>query len=244
MTSMKICAISDTHGYTFEVPPCDVFCHCGDWSPTDIQDDFVRMQDWLEEFLKHLCRIPCKHVVLIAGNHDMCMESMMLCHAFKDMQYHLGLTTTVIENGYPKHVVKVHYLNRDSIILDGVKFWGSPVTHQVNQYIKRWAFETNSPTYEIPDDADIILTHQPPSGNGLGNTYWKQNRPSKRLGSDELKEAVWNSHAKLLLCGHTHTGNHNLTTLNNVAKTKACNVSMLDEQYEVRYPVAEFYLEV
>ena len=55
---------------------------------------------------------------------------------------------------------------------------------------------------------------------------------------------MWNSHAKLLLCGHIHTGNHNLTTLNSVAKTKACNVSMLDEQYKVRYPVAEFYLEV
>lgn len=188
--------------------------------------------------------LPCKHVVLIAGNHDLCMESMMLCHAFKDMQYHLGLTTTVIENGYPKHISKVHYLNRDSIILDGVKFWGSPVTRQVNRHTKRWAFETNSPTYEIPDDADILLTHQPPSCNGLGNTYWKQLAPSKRFGSDKLKEAVWSSNAKLLLCGHIHTGNHKLTTLNNVAKTKACNVSMLDEQYEIRYPVAEFSLEV
>ena len=35
-----------------------------------------------------------------------------------------------------------------------------------------------------------------------------------------------------------------LTTLNNVYKTKACNVSMLDEQYEVRYPVTELNLEV
>ena len=82
------------------------------------------MQEWLECFIKHLCGLPCKNVVIISGNHDMCMESVMLCHAFKDMQYHLGLTTTVIESGYPKHVVKVHYLNRDSIILDGVKFWG------------------------------------------------------------------------------------------------------------------------
>ena len=188
--------------------------------------------------------LPCKHVVIIAGNHDLCMESMMLCHAFKDMQYNLGLITTVIEDGYPKHISKLHYLNQDSIILDGVKFWGSPITRQVNRHIKRWAFETNSPTYEIPDDADILLTHQPPSCNGLGNTYWKQNRPSERLGSDELKEAVWNSHAKLLLCGHIHTGNHNLTTLNNVAKTKACNVSMLNEQYEARYPVTEVCLKV
>lgn len=97
---------------------------------------------------------------------------------------------------------------------------------------------------DIHDDADILLTHQPPSCNGLGNTYWKQSVHSKRLGSDKLKETVWNSNAKLLLCGHIHTGNHKLTTLNNVAKTKACNVSMLDEQYEVRYPVAEFSLEV
>ena len=58
MTTMKICATSDTHGHPFEIPECDVFCHCGDWSPLDIQDDFVRMQDWLEEFLKHLCGLP------------------------------------------------------------------------------------------------------------------------------------------------------------------------------------------
>ena len=160
MTTMKICATSDTHGYPFEIPECDVFCHCGDWSPLDIQDDFVRMQEWLECFIKHLCMLPCKHVVIVAGNHDLCMESMMLCHAFKDMQYHLGLTTTVVEDGYPKHIAKVHYLNRDSIILDGVKFWGSPVTRQVNRHIKRWAFEVNAPSYEIPEDADILLTKE------------------------------------------------------------------------------------
>ena len=118
------------------------------------------MQEWLEGFIKHLCMLPCKRVVIIAGNHDMCMESMMLCHVFTDMQYHLGLTTTVIENGYPKHVVKVHYLNQDSIILDGVKFWGSPVTRQWKRYPKIRAFDTKYPTYEIPDDADIILTKE------------------------------------------------------------------------------------
>ena len=53
MTTMKICATSDTHGHPFEIPACDVFCHCGDWSPLDIQDDFVRMQEWLECFIKH-----------------------------------------------------------------------------------------------------------------------------------------------------------------------------------------------
>ena len=31
--AIQLCALSDTHGFDFGIPPCDIFCHCGDWSP-------------------------------------------------------------------------------------------------------------------------------------------------------------------------------------------------------------------
>lgn len=238
--TLRFCSTSDTHGCRFDVPPCDFFCHCGDWSPLNFQGDFIRMQSWLDEFITYLCNIPCRYVVIIAGNHDLIMESLLGKDIFRNTQYRLGLTRTVFDEvGIPVQECKVHYLNRESVTLDGVTFWGSPVTKQINRYVKRWAFETNNPSYEIPSNADVVLTHQPPSCNGLGNTYWKQSTPSKRLGSDELRDAVYSSAAKLLMCGHIHTGNHKMTSLNNESKTRVCNVSYLDEDYEVAYPVTE-----
>lgn len=235
---MKICALSDTHGYDFTIPKCDVFCHCGDWSPLRIQDDFIAMQTWLEDFIMKLCSLPCKHVIIIAGNHDLCMESVTYRNFFSDTQMKLGMYSTEInqETGISETKTKVIYLNRDSVILNGIKFWGSPVTKQICRSHKYWAFETNTPTYDIPSDADVVLTHQPPTCNGLGNTYWKQSEPSKRLGCKALTEALTASNAKLFLCGHIHTGNHAISTLKNDVGTKACNVSMLDENYDITYP--------
>lgn len=243
--TLKICATSDTHGNPIVIPECDFFCHCGDWSPLYLQDNFVRMQSWLDAFITNLCQLPCRYVVIIAGNHDLIMESMLGKDIFRNTQYRLGLTRTALDSdGIPVQECKVHYLNRDSVTLDGVTLWGSPVTRQINRAVKRWAFETNHPSYDIPSKADIVLTHQPPSCNGLGNTYWKQSTPSKRLGSDELRDAVYGSNAKLLMCGHIHTGNHKMTSLNNEAKTRVCNVSYLDEDYEIAYPVTELNLSL
>lgn len=234
MNSLKICATSDTHGNKFQIPPCDVFCHCGDWSPLHLQSDMICMQEWLEEFVTSLCSLPCKYVVIIAGNHDLIMQSMLGKNIFQSIQYRLGLTTTFVgDDGLPKTVCKVHYLDRDSVKLDGWTFWGSPVTKQFSRFTKRWAFETHLPAYDIPDDVDVILTHQPSDYGGLGNTYWRKRQKSKRLGSKTLTEAVLKTNAKLHLCGHIHTGNHDGVIYKNQAQTFGCNVSMLDEDYQV-----------
>ena len=136
----------------------------------------------------------------------------------------------------------MHYLNRTSVGLDGVRFWGSPVTKQINRYRKYWAFETNTPRYDIPEDTEVILTHHPSDYKGLGNTHWRMPEPSKRLGVKSLTDAVLKTKAKMHLCGHIHTGNHSPVVYMNEAQTIGCNVSMLDENYCVAYDPFQFVL--
>ena len=232
---VHICALSDTHGQDFTIPMCDIFCHCGDWSPLYIQGDFAQMYLWVDSFVETLYNLPCRYVVIIAGNHDLIMESETAANLFDEIQEKLGLIKHYIDdNGERRTEKKIHYLNCHSVKLMGVKFWGSPVTKQINRYRKYWAFETNTPSYDIPTDTDVILTHQPPELNGLGNVRWGICEPSEPLGSMHLTEAVSKTRAQYHFCGHIHTGNHSECRYPN-GITVGVNVSILDEDYEKAY---------
>ena len=232
--TIRLCALSDTHGLEFTIPKCDIFCHCGDWSPLMYQSNFEAMYDWLDYFVNTLLHLPCKYVVIIAGNHDLIMESEMAKSVFDDIQERQGSVRKYKnEQGILKIDKKIHYLERSSVGLMGLNFWGSPVTQQVNRYRKYWAFETNKPSFEIPSDADIVLTHQPPELNGLGNVLWGIQEPSEPLGCKALTDAVMQTQAKYHFCGHIHTGNHEACRYPN--RTIGVNVSMLDEGYEAQY---------
>ena len=220
----RIVALSDTHGLPFTIPACDICCHCGDWSPLACQGDFEAMYAWLERFVDRLLQLPCRYVIIIAGNHDMVMESESFQDVFDNIQKQKLANTEK----------KIHYLNCTSVRLMGLNFWGSPVTRQINRYRKYWAFETNYPAYDIPDDTDIILTHQPPDLNGLGNVLWGIDSPSRPLGNAALTNAVEKSHARYHFCGHIHTGNHEKCPYRN-GRTIGVNVSLLDEAYEIQY---------
>ncbi len=71
---MKIVAISDLHGYLPEIPPCDLLLIAGDLCPT-----YDHHPDWQSRWLANhfgawLERVPAKHIVGIAGNHDFVFE--------------------------------------------------------------------------------------------------------------------------------------------------------------------------
>ncbi len=240
---LRICALSDTHGRAFSIPDCDIFCHCGDWSPLRIQNDYESMFKWLNKFVQMLYDLPCKYVVIIAGNHDFVMESETATDVFDEIQEQLGYIKTYIdEKGIKRTEKKIHYLDRTSVELMGAKFWGTPVTRQVNRYRKYWAFEKNRPDYDIPKDTDIILTHQPSDWGGLGNVHYGLGSESEELGCKYLTNAVVGTHAKYHLCGHIHTGNHEGCIYPNgpggafrLDGTHGINVSMLDEDYEEAY---------
>lgn len=90
------------------------------------------------DFMNWFCDLPYPHKIFIAGNHDFCMY---------------GAETV---DGLPANV---HYLCNSGISVSGIRFYGMPMFIQDcigGQY--------NKHLLDIPDDTDVIVTHQPPYG--------------------------------------------------------------------------------
>jgi len=110
---MKLVCISDTHGDHEGVvlPEGDVLIHAGDLSAHGRQAETLAFMQWLGS--QHF-----EHILCIAGNHDVFIEQQPLI-ALQFAQ----------DNG-------VRLLNDSGCTIDGVKFWGSPITPRFMD----WAF--------------------------------------------------------------------------------------------------------
>lgn len=101
---MKIAVISHAHSFhrRLDVPEADLLVHCGDFLGNGSLTQLRNFCDWLKS-------LPHKHKIVIAGNHDTCLE--------KDW--------TRLEG---EELLKscCHYLMGSSSIIDEVKFYGSP----------------------------------------------------------------------------------------------------------------------
>lgn len=136
---MKIVCISDTHNQhdRLTVPDGDVLVHAGDFSMVGERGDVLEFNRWLGT-------LPHKHKVIVAGNHDFILERQWDAY---------------------KLFTNATYLQDSGVEIDGVRFWGSPITPYPHT---GWAF-TRKPGDEIrphwsriPDDTDVLITHGPP----------------------------------------------------------------------------------
>ena len=66
---MKIVMVSDTHGAHPALPVGDVLVHCGDLTHFGSFAELKQEAVWLKS-------LPFKHVVLIAGNHDVALGNL------------------------------------------------------------------------------------------------------------------------------------------------------------------------
>jgi hypothetical protein len=160
-----------------------------------------------------------KHIVFIAGNHDKCFEQ-----------------SPNIRNMIPDRTAKggrIHYLQDEAVLMDGVKFWGSPWQPE----FCGWAF--NLPRGEplrrkwscIPENTDILITHGPPSG------IFDTNGMDERMGCEDLRRRVEVIRPKLHVFGHNHSGygmNHRT-----LPGTTFINASTCNERYEPVHPAVE-----
>ncbi len=182
---MKIWHISDTHGSHRDlvIPEgIDVVIHSGDCS--NYRDPYNNESE-VRDFIDWFSGVDIPNRIYVAGNHDTSIEKGLV----NDNDF--------TDNG-------IIYLENESIVLDGIKIFGSPHTPQFGQ----WAFMKERHKLDrvwsmaIDDDVDVIITHGPPKGildlseDSRGNLEF--------CGCKSLMNRVMEVKPTLVLFGHIH----------------------------------------
>ena len=229
---MKICAISDMHGYLpYDIDKCDLLLICGDIVPLGLQKDAKRSLRWFSsEFIPWAHDMPCEKVMFVGGNHDFFLESSK------------GKVLNAL-NGHDK----ISYLDMSSDEYGGIKVFGSPLC----KIFGNWAFmETQAKQDELFSVAldeiresgkpvDILITHDAPYGTSdqiLEKCAWYT---PDHIGNMALASFVEKLSPRFHLHGHLHSSNHEVEM---IGTTEVYNVSLLSEEYKPVY--RPLYIEV
>lgn len=196
MNPIDILHLSDTHGQhknLKSLPEADVIVHSGDFT-------FAGSEEEAYDFMNWFCNLPYKHKIFIAGNHDMCMYGA---------DHIDGLSRNV------------HYLYNNSVVIDGIKFYGIPMFMEECMDGNLDVFINN-----MPDDTDVLITHMPPKGTCDLANYGKG--PEHR-GNATLAELLKKLHPTCHLFGHEHDA-YGKTIKENVIYSNAC---VVDSRYNL-----------
>ena len=203
---MKMTFISDTHGkhehltskaYNNILGSGDVLVHAGDVSNVGKSHEIKSFLDWFSN-------TDYTHKIFIAGNHDFGFEQAQ------------DIAPEYKEKG-------VHYLFDSEVVIDGVKFYGSPWQPEFYD----WAF--NLPRGEklaekwamIPGNTDILITHGP----AYGMLDWVPS--GTQVGCQDLFHRIMEVQPKIHVCGHIHCA-YGQKYFNGV---EFLNAAILNERY-------------
>lgn len=201
---MKLCIISDTHSRHHlikELPNADVIIHCGDISNIGGEYEIYNFFYWFSNLIQF------EYKIMIAGNHDFLFEK----------------NKSLVLSMKPNNVI---YLEDSEVIINNTKFYGTPVSKIFNN----WAFNRDNKKLQkhweaIPDDVDVLITHEPPYGIldlGVSN---------KHIGSISLYNEVVNRIKPKLHCfGHAHNS-YGKIIKNDIT---FINSSILDSLYYIK----------
>ncbi|KAF2360176.1 Calcineurin-like phosphoesterase domain ApaH type [Trinorchestia longiramus] len=179
---LRFVCMSDTHSVTsqikFKIPDGDVLLHAGDFTRCgDIQE--------IRGFNTWLGKLPHKHKVVIAGNHELSFDPKFnsliknskqsqdaddLPYALSVMEYKHSqpkVSMTPLENP-ASLLTNAIYLQDSLISIAGVKIYGTPWQPEYCHgafnlprgaaCLEKWS--------GIPAGVDVLLTHTPPLGFG------------------------------------------------------------------------------
>ncbi len=174
---IKIIIISDTHGMhnDIKVPKGDILIHAGDITRKGKLEE-------VKEFNDYIGSLTHKHKIVIAGNHDFCLEN--------NREESVKILTNCI------------YLEDEGIEINGIHFWGSPW----QPWFYDWAFnlqrgaDIKKKWDLIPPNTDVLITHGPPH-KILDKTVHNID-----AGCEELISAVRRIKPKVHIFGHIHEG--------------------------------------
>lgn len=208
---MHITFISDSHWLIKDstnrkimadlLPGGPILVHAGDVSGRGTVPE-------IEMFLEWFSSLPYDNKIMIAGNHDFLFETRP-----EKAQELLARYPGII------------YLNDSGVTVEGIKFWGSPIT----PYFHNWAFNRFSheiqPHWDlIPEGTDVLITHGPPHGI-LDFTVHDQ----KPVGCPKLLDKIKQIKPKVHVFGHIHEG----MGMQEIDGTTFINASVVSLRYEL-----------
>lgn len=214
---MKIVAISDTHNRQNKlvIPECDILIHAGDWTSRGYRHEIRDFAKWLDK------QVQCSEIVLIPGNHELEFEN------------HLPASLEWFKEECPW----AHLLINESIAIDGIKIYGSPIT----PFFCDWAWNKHrgdqiQPYWDaIPDDTNILITHGPPYGILDQTTYADGTIREDRLGCYQLMNRIKQlKDLDLHFFGHIHAPGG---TQKHIDGVSYYNAAICDECYYPSNPI-------
>lgn len=210
---MTIDCISDLHGHYPKLEGGDLLIVAGDLTAHHEEEEY-------DDFWRWLCYQDYKHKVVVAGNHDVFLESN------PDFLKDCG--------------EDIHYLSDSGIELDGFKIWGSPWIKWffgINPNCAAFTCVSEDEIKEkwdiIPRDTNILITHMPPF------TILDKTSRGGHVGSSSLNSCVLSgnyfSDLDLHVFGHIH---ENGGKIFETPIRKFVNASIMNEVYDpVNKPV-------
>lgn len=199
----RLVFLSDTHGkhHSLNVPAGDILVHAGDFCMSGKEQEARAFARWFES-------LPHPHKVVVAGNHDRCLE----------------LDVSLGKQIFQRAV----YLFDQEFTVGGFRFYGSPWQPEFCD----WAFNLPRGSdalrdlwNRIPDGLDVLVTHGPPHGIldacpdldtacpalPAPPTVGPAGRRKKsvqyvHVGCELLREAVRRARPRLHVFGHIHEG--------------------------------------
>lgn len=243
MKNLKILVTSDLHGYLPEIKETfDLFLICGDICP--VHDQYFSFQkEWfMNEFVDWINNLPLSNnpvidefnkVVIIGGNHDFYLERVNK-NDLTEFYRKTNNRVIVLKNE------EYNYEYLDDTGINSLKIFGTPYC----KIFGNWAFMISNDKLEekynkIPENCDILISHDSPSLNNLGMIQEGWNKGTD-AGNRILDEYIIEKQPKFFFSGHIHSGNHNFEKINN---TYMANVSYINEKYMPAYPILEFKID-
>lgn len=221
---MKIVAISDTHNRhgRLVIPECDLLIHAGDFTGQGMQSEVKAFAQWLDT-------LPAKDIIIVPGNHEEVFER---CYP---------QSKKWITDECPGAIVLVD----ETVVIDGVKIHGSPVT----PWFMDWAWNRARDWKEaqfrnvgliqphwdaIPEGTNILITHGPPYEILDELAYVDGTPKGQFIGCQQLLKRVKEVKPDLHIFGHIHT--HGGREKHEDG-TSFYNVAVCDEMYVPINPI-------
>ena len=238
---LDIVASSDFHGHLPKITkPFDLMLLAGDLEPT-ISHNFYYQQDWYKmSFIPWVQNLPFKNawskVIFIAGNHSRFLAQERHSDIVKELERKCngygGTSLTSKEE-------KTYTLTQEIGDIVTLKIFGTPYCKIFGDWWNMLSPDGLYKAYsEIPENVDILLSHDAPLGTCDMCFGWKDfGKEPEHIGNRQLADAIIEKSPRICLVGHLHSSNHNWEQLGN---TMVRQVSLLDESYIPTYPIFYF----